>query len=101
MAFKGVTKAKCPILAQLGIGEDNAGKGEDQDWVKAICRKCPYDKCVYDKRYTGHETRHRNAVERNKEIFKLFNEGKTQKELMAMFGLSRDTVRKAIKENND
>ena len=41
---------ECPRLRKAGIDEANAGYGVERNWIKEICNKCPYKKCVYDKK---------------------------------------------------
>ena len=60
------------------------------------CLNCPFPVCVYD------EPRGRQRLvknERDKQIVRLLKEGKGEKELAAIFNISRRTVQRALKSS--
>jgi hypothetical protein len=60
------------------------------------CLECPFDDCVYDE--PGGK-QHRLKRERNAEMARLYTEeGMEVKELAGMFGVSRRTVQRALKD---
>jgi len=62
------------------------------------CLNCPFPVCVYD------EPRGRQRLiknERDKQIVRLLKEGKGEKELAAIFNISRRTVQRALKNSID
>lgn len=64
--------------------------------ITSSCLNCPLPKCVYDE--PGGK-QHWLKRRRNQQIARLFNaEGKGVKELALMFGLSKRTVQRALKE---
>lgn len=58
------------------------------------CLSCPFSKCIYDE--VGGEKGWLER-QRNKEIIRLFKEGKSIKELMVMFGVSERIVRRVLR----
>ncbi len=57
------------------------------------CKTCPFPECLYD--IGGNSSRLK--TQRNKEVNKLFNEGKSMEELALMFKVSQRTIRRALK----
>jgi hypothetical protein len=60
------------------------------------CLRCPFPQCLYD------EPRGRQRWMkglRNREINRLFSDGRKIKELAQMFGLSHRTIQRALKDN--
>jgi hypothetical protein len=58
-----------------------------------VCLECPFPQCLYD------EPRGRQRwmkQTRDKEIKRLFNEGKKVKELTVIFGVSQRTIQRAL-----
>jgi transposase-like protein len=60
------------------------------------CLRCPFPQCLYD------EPRGRQRWMkglRNREITRLFGEGRSIRELALMFGVSQRTIQRALKES--
>ena len=60
----------------------------------ASCLNCPFARCVYDE--PGGK-QHFVQELRNREILRLYTEGKEIKELASMFGISQRTIHRALK----
>jgi hypothetical protein len=60
------------------------------------CLKCPFPVCVYEQPRGKRSWLKR---QRDKEIVRLFAEGKRVKELAKSFGVSRRTVQRALKNH--
>ena len=60
----------------------------------ASCLDCPFSRCVYDE--PGGK-QHFVKELRNRELLRLYTEGKDIKKLAAMFGISQRTVHRALK----
>ena len=58
------------------------------------CLDCPFAKCIYDE---PRGKQHFVKTLRNKEILRLFTDGKEIKEMAVMFGISQRTVQRALK----
>jgi len=57
------------------------------------CLNCPLPRCIYDE--PGGKQRWLKRL-RDREMVRLFNEGKGAKELALMFGVSQRTVQRAL-----
>ncbi len=69
-------------------------RDEGCEYAKA-CLQCPFPQCLYD------EPRGRQRwmkQTRDKEIKRLFNEGKKGKELATIFGVSQRTIQRALQD---
>ena len=69
-------------------------RDEGCEYAKA-CLECPFPQCLYD------EPRGRQRwmkQTRDKEIKRLFNDGKKVKELAMVFGVSQRTIQRALKD---
>lgn len=86
-----IHRVVCPMLKEAGVPEDNSGKGI------ALCLFCPYEDCIYDKVNGRTEAKNKRWAE----IRRLAKERKSQKEIMSITGLSRDTVRLALLKEKD
>jgi hypothetical protein len=67
-------------------------RDEGCEYAKA-CLECPFPRCLYD------EPRGRQRwmkQTRDKEIKRLFDEGKKVKELVVIFGVSQRTIQRAL-----
>lgn len=64
--------------------------------LSGSCLKCRFVRCVYDKPWGK---RQKLKKMRARKVVRLFHRGKDTKELARMFGVSRRTVQRAIKEN--
>ena len=64
----------------------------------ASCLDCPFARCIFDE--PGGK-QHFVKELRNKEIVRLYAQGKELKELAAMFGVSQRTVQRALKRSKN
>lgn len=60
------------------------------------CLNCPLPKCIFDE---PRGRQHWIRSERDKQIVRLLKEGKGEKELAAIFNISRRTVQRALKNS--
>ena len=63
--------------------------------LSGSCLKCRFVRCVYDRPW-GKRQQLKNR--RNRNVLRLFQLGKDTRELARMFGVSRRTVQRAVKE---
>ncbi|MBI4303304.1 MAG: helix-turn-helix domain-containing protein [Chloroflexi bacterium] len=66
--------------------------------LSGSCLSCPFPRCIYDER--GGKQRWAKRL-RAREMARLFAEGKGIRELALMFGVSRRTVQRALKEKSE
>ena len=62
------------------------------------CLDCPFPKCIYDQ--PGGRQRWLKS-KRNREIVRLFTDGKEVKELALRFGVSQRTVQRALRRDKN
>ena len=62
------------------------------------CLDCPFPECIYDRR-GGRQQWFKGL--RDREMVRLFAEGKEVKELASRFGVSRRTVQRALRRNKN
>lgn len=68
-------------------------RDEGCEYAKA-CLECPFPNCLYDEPH-GRQRWMKNT--RNKEVQRLYDQGKKVKELAAIFGVSLRTIQRALK----
>ena len=60
------------------------------------CLSCPFQQCIYDE---PGGRQHWLKKLRDREIARLFSEGRGERELASIFGLSRRTVQRALRSS--
>ncbi len=86
----------CEEITQVDLPPEYCRYEDEGCELSGSCLHCPFSHCVYE-RPSG--KRHLLAVMRDREIIRLFHNGKDTAELARMFGVTRRTVQRIVKDS--